>query len=136
MHPSCASLQLLSIFTTLIVLPINRFFSAAGGCIHLHIVFILLFRSTNHQSLGALAWFHYPHRTVAFSSCVCVCGAVCAPGTAKPPLEQGSCGCSSVTNILAQHYQQQHKHRLATAQLLIGIFVCLCVWSLCMYVYV
>lgn len=32
-----------------------------------------------------------------------------------------------MTNILVEHYQQQHKHRLAETQLLIGIFVCVCV---------
>lgn len=34
---------------------------------------------------------------------------------------------AGVTNILAEHYQQQHKHGLAETQLLIGIFVCVCV---------
>lgn len=34
-----------------------------------------------------------------------------------------------MTNILAAHYQQQHKHRLAESQLLKGVSVCVCVWD-------
>lgn len=70
-----------------------------------------------------LVWFNYRTNSHPFTSC--------APGTAERPLEQGNCGRSGVTHILAQHYQQQHKHTLATAQLLIGIFVCLRVRFVC-----
>lgn len=53
-------------------------------------------------------------------------------GTAISPRSGEEGWCRGVTNILAAHYQRQHKHRLAASQLLKGVFICVCAW-LCVF---
>lgn len=93
-------------------------------CVRLH----------SYLSIHRVCLWMYLHVDKVAIACgiphVCVLRWCVDAGTAVSPRSReagGVWGGWGVTNIPVAHYQQQHKHGLAVAQLLEGVFICVCV---------
>lgn len=115
----CADPAVLNILSALCFVYQQVLFSVGGD--------IDLLVCVGLPSTGCTCLIYLPAQKVAFSH-MCESGAGVRLARSFPPGIRGSGCCGGVTNILAEHYQQQHKHGLAETQLLIGIFVCVCVY--------